>query len=159
MMKKLNKILLSTLVLPLALSSTSALADHHSGDQKSYQGCHHDGGQHHKFNKKTFKQLNLTDAQKVQMKELRKSFKEELKVAKKDNKAVRKADRQQLRTLIEAKTFDQAAVTELMNKISHQQIDKKVAFAKLRHQMYNVLTPEQQASLKEMQAKKMEAHQ
>ena len=54
-----------------------------------------------------------------------------------------------MHTLVTAEKFDEAAVRQLAEKMAQESINRQVEMAKIRNQMYNLLTPEQKAQLNE----------
>lgn len=87
--------------------------------------------------------LNLTDAQKEQIKQIHESFAEQTK-----------ALRDQMRTLHESQSdpvsnFDEAAVRSAAEARAKIQVEVEVAHAKMMSQVANVLTAEQRAQMAE----------
>ena len=87
--------------------------------------------------------LNLTDAQKEQIKQIHESF-----------GAQTKALRDQMRTLHETQSdpvtnFDEAAVRAAAEARARVQVEMEVAHAKMMSQVANVLTAEQRAQMAE----------
>jgi periplasmic protein CpxP/Spy len=87
--------------------------------------------------------LNLTDAQKEQIKQIHESFAEQTK-----------ALRDQMRTLHEGQgdpmtNFDEAAVRRAAEARAKVQVEMEVAHAKMMSQVANVLTAEQRAQMAE----------
>ena len=87
--------------------------------------------------------LNLTDAQKEQIKQIHESFAEQTK-----------ALRDQMRTLHEGQgdplgNFDEAAVRSSAEARAKVQVEMEVAHAKMMSQVANVLTAEQRAQMAE----------
>lgn len=97
-------------------------------------------------------QLNLTDDQKAQMKA----------VMQKEHPAMKALFQQQhqvdlqLRQYVEG-NFDEAKVQALAGQKAQVQAQMTVAETRIHNQMYQLLTPEQQSQLKDMEAKH-EAH-
>src|SRR6266567_2763454 len=94
------------------------------------------------------KQLNLTDEQKTQMKA----------VMQKEHPAMKPLFQQQhqidqqLRQYVEG-TFDQAKVQALATQKAQIQAQMTVAQTRIHNELYQLLTPDQQSQLKQMQAK------
>jgi protein CpxP len=87
--------------------------------------------------------LNLTDAQKEQIKQIHEGFAEQTK-----------ALRDQMRTLHENQrepmsNFDEAAVRSAAEARAKVQVEMEVAHAKMMSQVGNVLTAEQRAQMAE----------
>lgn len=93
------------------------------------------------------KQLNLTDEQKTQMKA----------VMQKEHPAMKPLFQQQhqidqqLRQYVEG-TFDQAKVQALAAQKAQIQAQMTVAETRIHNELYQLLTPDQQSQLKQMQA-------
>lgn len=90
--------------------------------------------------------LNLTDAQKTQIKALR----EQAQTAAKPYHEQIKPLREQLQKLIEAPAFDEAAARALDQQMMQAQIEIHVIHAKTEAAIFQLLTPEQKAKLTEM---------
>lgn len=89
--------------------------------------------------------LNLTDAQKEQIKQIHEGFAEQTE-----------ALRDQMRTLHESQrdpmtNFDEAAVRSAAEARAKVQVEMEVAHAKMMSQVSNVLTAEQRAQMAERQ--------
>ncbi|OTA19160.1 periplasmic protein, negative regulator of cpxR [Xenorhabdus beddingii] len=56
-------------------------------------------------------------------------------------------ERQKMYRLLTAKDFDEAAVRSQLEKIAKKNVEMGVEIAQIRHQMYQLLTPEQKALL------------
>ncbi len=63
---------------------------------------------------------------------------------------------QQARHEVTAENFDENAVRAQAEKMANEQIARQVEMAKVRNQMYRLLTPEQQAVLNEKHQQRME---
>ena len=157
-MNMMKKMVLGAVVLPLSLASASVFAaggSHHEGGMKGGEGMH--GGKcMMKANKKAFKNLDLTDAQEDKFDEMRDARKAEMKAKKGQHRqptAEMKADHQAMQDLMLADNFDEQAVRSLAEKMSQRQIDRRVEMMKKRHEMMNILTPDQKAEFKENQDK------
>ena len=146
----ITKSALVLLAAPLAFGSASALAaghgDHVKMDQKCGMG----------MERGIWKQLDLTDAQKTKLKELRQQDFAAMKDGFKSNMAEMSAEHEQMQKLVMADNFDQAAVTDLAQKMAAQRVEGQVKMAKARHDMFSVLTPEQKQEFTKL---KGEQHQ
>ncbi|UJF19416.1 Spy/CpxP family protein refolding chaperone [Vibrio sp. SS-MA-C1-2] len=175
-MKKINKTLIAACILPIALGSTAVFAynnsNHHnsnSGHSTNYSsdcGQSHDGYNHNGHNKMSdnhnghnkmsdshkgnrshnglYGQLNLTAEQQGQMETIRNSYQQEMNQHRDALRSLRQNERDQ----IQQEQFDEQAVTDLANQIGAIQVERKVAKAKYRNEMFNLLTPEQQQQMK-----------
>jgi Spy/CpxP family protein refolding chaperone len=100
--------------------------------------------------------LNLTDAQKEQMKQIATRYRE-----------AAKAQRQQRAAGAERKgfgafnggTFDEAAVRAAAQARANARVERQVARARMMSEMYNVLTPEQKAQLATLRQEQMQKRQ
>ncbi len=95
-----------------------------------------------------FRQLDLTDAQKEQMKAIRQASRENTKSLRDQMRQ----NRQQLDQLTESGTFDQAAVTAIAQQQGQLHAQMIVEKQRVKTQMYNVLTAEQKTKLAELKA-------
>lgn len=153
-MNMTKKLVLAVAVLPLALGTASAYAFGGKDGKKGGKGeC---GG----FDRGIMRQLDLTDAQQEQMKEMRQANKEEMKAAFKENFETRYAEKQaekaKVQELVLADNFDQAAANELAKSMVEQQTERKVKMLEKQHQMLSILTPEQKAKFVELQGERAE---
>lgn len=98
--------------------------------------------------------LNLTDAQKTQIKNLR----EQAQAASKPYFEQIKPITEQMQKLIEAPVFDEAAARALASKMSQVQTEIHLIQAKTENAIYQLLTAEQKAKLAELR-KAMEGQQ
>lgn len=146
----ITKSALVLLAAPLAFGSASALAAGHGDHLKMGQKCGMG------MERGIWKQLDLTDAQKTQLKELRQQDFAAMKQGFKSNMQQMSADHQQMQQLVMADKFDQDAVQKLAQKMADQRVEGQVKMAKARYDMFSVLTPEQKQSFAKM---KGEQHQ
>ena len=101
-----------------------------------------------------FRQLNLTDAQKAKMKQIRESFAE-------TNKPLMEqlhAKRQELRQANEGGTFNEALATQKLTEIAPLEAKLMGAQANMHQQMLSVLTAEQKAQLDQAKAQFKNRH-
>lgn len=95
-----------------------------------------------------FRQLDLTDAQKEQLKTLRQTHRESTQTLREQMRL----NREQLRNLSDNGGFDEAAVTALATQQGQLHAQMIVARERLKAQMFNVLTPEQKVKAAELKA-------
>ncbi|WP_435247951.1 CpxP family protein [Vibrio sp. nBUS_14] len=154
-MKMTKKLVLAAAALPLMLGTASAFA-YGGGDKGDHKGMH---GKCGGFDKKVMRQLDLTDAQKTELKEMREANRAEMKEKHAGNKADKiakmKAHQEKVQTLVLADNFDEAAANELASQMVEKQTERRVAMLKKQHQMMSVLTAEQKTQLKEIQQDRM----
>jgi len=93
-----------------------------------------------------FAKLNLTDAQKASMKQIRESFGERTKSLREQLRA----KRQELRQANEGGTFNEALATQNLTESAGLQAKLMGEEFKLRQEMLAVLTPEQKTQLDQM---------
>jgi Spy/CpxP family protein refolding chaperone len=93
-----------------------------------------------------FAKLNLTDAQKASMKQIRESFGERTKSLREQLRA----KRQELRQANDGGTFNEALATQNLTESAGLQAKLMGEEFKLRQEMLAVLTPEQKTQLDQM---------
>jgi protein CpxP len=93
-----------------------------------------------------WRMLDLTDAQKEQIKTIR----EAAATAAQPKHEALKPLQEQTRMLIEAPAFDEAAFRSLATQMSAIQVELQVIHARAENGTYNVLTAEQKAKLAEL---------
>ena len=129
----------------LAVSSLSHAAEVGSGDnwhpgeeltQRSTQSHMFDG-------------ISLTEQQRQQMRDL-------MQQARHEQPPVNVSELETMHRLVTAENFDENAVRAQAEKMANEQIARQVEMAKVRNQMYRLLTPEQQAVLNEKHQQRME---
>ncbi|MEP3350856.1 MAG: CpxP family protein [Marinomonas sp.] len=158
-MKMAKKIILASVVLPFALSAGSALAfggkDHKGGDGQCFPG----------LDRGILKQLELTDAQKDQLKELRKANKEDRKANSEDRKEngiseerkeAQAQKLEQLNGLLLADKFDPAEATKIAQEMAQKHIKRQVSMLNKQYQMISILTPEQKEKFVELQEERLD---
>ncbi|CAO96899.1 ATP-independent periplasmic protein-refolding chaperone Spy [Erwinia tasmaniensis] len=91
----------------------------------------HHGGPH-----EMFKGLELTDAQKLQMRSI-------MKAAHKDMKRPSAEDRRALQSIIASDTFDRAKAEAQATKMSANGQQRALSMMETQNKLYNVLTAEQ----------------
>jgi len=125
----------------MVLSHASAEA----ADTTTIDEMHHNGGlttgsmtqnpQSHMFDG-----IELTEEQRQQMRDL-------MQQARYERSPVSIGDIENMHGLITAETFNEAAIRAQAEKIAQAQIEQHVEMARIRNQMYHLLTPAQQAAL------------
>lgn len=93
-------------------------------------------------------QLNLTDAQKEQIKSIADAHRDEWKALGDRERLAHEA----LTAAIMADTIDEALIRSKSAELGVVQADVAVASARARAEVWQILTPEQQARATEMQA-------
>ena len=95
-----------------------------------------------------FRELDLTDEQRAQVKTIVDSHQAEFKAVGEKMRGAREG----MRALVEADTLDEAAVRAKSLEVAAAAADAAILSATVRAQTLQVLTAEQQAKLKELQA-------
>ncbi|KJF81311.1 Spy/CpxP family protein refolding chaperone [Photobacterium angustum] len=138
-MKIFKKTMMMAIAVPMVLGSMSVMAAPNSHGMKGHHG-----------ELGLFKQLELTDTQKAEMKTLREKDREAMKAERQANRSEMQADHKALDKLVLADNFDEQAVSQLVDRMSEKQAEHRVERLKQRHQMLNILTPEQKAKYVEL---------
>ena len=129
----------------LAVSSLSHAAEVGSGDnwhpgeeltQRSTQSHMFDG-------------ISLTEHQRQQLRDL-------MHRARHDRLPVNVSEMETMHSLVTAENFDENAVRAQADKMAQEQVARQVEMAKVRNQMYHLLTPEQQAVLNAKHQQRMD---
>ena len=96
---------------------------------------HHNGkfAPHHDM---MFKDLNLTDAQKTQIRDIMKSQRDNMKRPSLD-------ERRAMHELVASDTFDKAKAEAQIDKMEAQHKEMALARLETQNKIYNILTPEQ----------------
>ncbi|MFC4655436.1 Spy/CpxP family protein refolding chaperone [Rheinheimera marina] len=133
--KTLTALLFSTLV---AATSLTAIAGQDRGHHGPMPGA-----------MMQLKGLDLTDTQKEQVKTLMEQARASMPA-----KADMQAQHEQLKTLIQAENFDEAAVRTVLQSQQSQRLEAEVSRSRLQHDIYQLLTAEQKAKLAEREQKR-----
>ena len=142
----------------IALAASIAVAQTVTTDQSNQQGTRTERrggrGQHkgHGWGGMReggfFKQLNLTEDQKVKLEQIRQNFAER-------NKPLREqlqAKRQELRQANEGSTFNEALATQKLTEMASLEAKLMGERSRLHQEMLSVLTAEQKAQLEQSKA-------
>lgn len=122
--------------IAIAQSSDSGAKKGHGGDWAE-RGGRGDGGM------MGFGNLDLSDAQKAQMKQIRESHGQSLRPIMEQIHA----KRQEIRQASEGSTFNEALVTQKLTEIAPLEAKLQGEHFRLRQEMMSVLTPEQKTKL------------
>lgn len=166
-MKKLGKIwifviasiAIVALAIPIALaqsSTTTTTTDKGQGKKEwrggreGKRGFHRGGRRGHGFGMRGMmaKQLNLTDAQKAQMKQVGESFRERTKSLREELKT----KHNELRAANEGSTFNEALAAQKLTEIAGLKAKLMGESFKLKQEMLSVLTPEQKTKMETLRA-------
>lgn len=132
----MRKVTAAVMASTLAVSSLSHAAEVGSGDnwhpgeeltQRSTQSHMFDG-------------ISLTEHQRQQMRDL-------MQQARHEQPPVNVSELETMHRLVTAENFDESAVRAQAEKMAQEQVARQVEMAKVRNQMFHLLTPEQQAVL------------
>lgn len=93
-----------------------------------------------------FRELDLTDDQKAQLKSIAESHRDEFRAAGEKARAAHEG----MQALMDADAIDEAAIRAKSAEIAAAEADVMILNANVRHESLQVLTSEQQAKLKEM---------
>ncbi|WP_417643450.1 cell-envelope stress modulator CpxP [Enterobacter kobei] len=96
-----------------------------------------------------FDGISLTEYQRQQLRDL-------MQRARHDQPPVNVNDVETMHDLVTAQKFDENAVRTQAEKMAQEQVARQVEMARVRNQMYHLLTPEQQAVLHKKHDQRME---
>jgi protein CpxP len=97
------------------------------------------------FGGRMFENLNLTDAQKQQMEQIRARYQETFKSLRQQNRGQRGGGSES--DIFNGGTFNESAVRAAAQARANAQVEMDVARAHMMYDMYNVLTADQKAQL------------
>ena len=141
----MRNVIAAVMASTLAFSSLSHAAEVGSGDnwhpgeeltQRSTQSHMFDG-------------ISLTEHQRQQMRDL-------MQRARHDQPPVNVSEMETMHRLVTAENFDESAVRAQAEKMAQEQVARQVELAKVRNQMFHLLTPEQQAVLNTRHQQRMD---
>ena len=137
-MRKLTALFVAS---TLALGATSmafaaATATTTAAPTEGKMMMHHKGkpGMHHEM--MMFKDLNLTDAQKQQIRDIMKSQRDQMKRPPLE-------ERRAMHDIIASDSFDKAKAEAQIDKMAEQHKARMLAHMETQNKIYNILTPEQ----------------
>ena len=141
----MRKVTAAVMASTLAFSAFSQAAVTTTGDNMfSGENAAQNSSQSHMFDG-----ISLTEHQRQQMRDL-------MQRARHDQPPVNVSEMETMHRLVTAENFDENAVRAQAEKMANEQIARQVEMAKVRNQMYRLLTPEQQAVLNEKHQQRME---
>ncbi len=141
----MRKVTAAVMASTLAFSAFSQAAVAIISDNGSSQ----EGATQHSSQSHMFDGISLTEHQRQQMRDL-------MQRARHDQPPVNVSEMETMHRLVTAENFDENAVRAQAEKMANEQIARQVEMAKVRNQMYRLLTPEQQAVLNEKHQQRME---
>jgi protein CpxP len=154
-MKRINKLgvmaLSAVMAATLAISAILAQAPNgQSGSQEAREGKgrfgRHRWHHGHGMRGAIFRELNLTDEQKAQMKQIRQSYRERTQPLRQELRA----KTQGLRQANQGGAFNETLVTQTLTETAPLRAKLMGESFKLRQEMMAVLTPEQKAKIEQM---------
>ena len=135
-MRKLTALFVAS-TLALGATSMAFAADTATTTAAPTEGkmMHHKGkpGMHHDM---MFKDLNLTDAQKQQVRDIMKSQRDQMKRPPLE-------ERRAIHDIIASDSFDKAKAEAQVDKMAEQHKARMLAHMETQNKIYNILTPEQ----------------
>jgi protein CpxP len=148
---KLKRIITgAVLAAVVALAGVAGFAQEQQGAEgqgKQERGWHRKGGEGRGmrggFGGRMFENLNLTDAQREQIRQIAARYHEGFKAQRQANRGERRGGFD----VFKGGTFDEAAVRAAAQARANAQVEMEVQRARMMFEMYNVLTPEQKAQL------------
>nr|WP_159063657.1 CpxP family protein [Thaumasiovibrio occultus] len=144
-------VIAATFAVPLLLTSVAAMA--FGGSHGGHQGGREGGcGMN---DRQVWQQLEITDAQKEELQQLRETFREQ-RGEPGERAEARAEQREAMQALMMSDTFDEAKAQALVTQMTEQHQERQLAMLKQRHEMMSVLTDEQKSQLVELQAEKRE---
>ncbi len=155
-MKTTKKLVIAAAALPMLFATASAFA--FGGKGGSDMDGHH--GKFRSFDKGLIRQLDLTEEQKDQFRDLREAKRDEMQADRDTNREARQAEMRAqhaaTQDLVLAADFDQAKAEELAASMVEKQTERRVMMFATQHEMMSILTDEQKEQLKELQAERMD---
>ncbi|XQW85393.1 Spy/CpxP family protein refolding chaperone [Thalassotalea piscium] len=148
-MKPIISSIVTVVVFTLSVSSMSFSNAANAHDGLNEKG-HHMAKKDHRQFKRMAKYLELTDEQKQEFKTL----KEQAKEARNSLKDNMKSYKAQVKVLMEADVFDEVAFKQLHTSYQDTFAEAAMLRAKNKHQMMQLLTPEQKEKAKKMKEKR-----
>ncbi|MCE2572332.1 Spy/CpxP family protein refolding chaperone [Motilimonas eburnea] len=136
-MNKWIKVAALSMALPLSLSVNAQ-------NMEMGQG-HHRGGM-----KQIMTQLDLSDAQQQQVRDIMQQMKGSMDRA--SRQAMRAEHQAERLALLTAPEFDEAKAKDMIERHQATMTERKLQMLRTQHEIYQVLTPEQQAKFADLMA-------
>ena len=141
----MRNVIAAVMASTLALSANSQAAEVVTGvNWHPTDGATQSSSQSHMFDG-----ISLTEHQRQQMRDL-------MQLARRQQPPVNVSEMETMHKLVTAEKFDETAVHAQAEKMVQEQVARQVEMAKVRNQMYQLLTPEQQAVLNERHQQRMD---
>ena len=141
----MRKVTAAVMASTLAFSAFSQAAVAITSDN----GLPEEGTAQHSSQSHMFDGISLTEHQRQQMRDL-------MQRARQDQPPVNVSEMETMHRLVTAENFDENAVRAQAEKMAQEQVARQVEMAKVRNQMYHLLTPEQQAVLNAKHQQRMD---
>jgi periplasmic protein CpxP/Spy len=143
---QMKKIIIAILAMAvLATGVMFAVAQRSDDGKKAGRGKR---GGHHRGGGMMFRGLDLTDEQKAQVKQIREASRSKTQALRESSKA----NRQKLKDATANGAFDEAQITAIANENAAVSAQMTVERARVRSQVFAVLTAEQKAKAAEMKS-------
>lgn len=132
-MRKLTALIVASGLMFGAANLTHAAETTQPAAGEGKPMMHHKRGPHHDM---MFKDLNLTDAQKQQIRDIMKDQREKMPRPSAD-------ERRTVHSIIASDSFDRAKAQQEVDKMAEQHKTRMLAHMETQNKIYNILTPEQ----------------
>lgn len=99
-----------------------------------------------------FRELDLTEEQRAQLKSIAESHRDEFKAAGQKARAAHDG----MQALLEAETIDEAAIRATSTEVAAAEADVMILNAKMRHESLQILTADQLTRLKELRSSRQD---
>lgn len=147
-MKRLNKIQTIAIALVMAIAVAVPVAMAQSSDSGGKERGFHGRGHGRHGGGMMFRNLDLTDAQKAQMKQIRETSFQNLRPVMEQIRA----KRQEIRQANQDGNVNEALVTQKLTEIAPLEAKLQAEQARIHQQMLSVLTADQKAKLDQQRA-------
>ncbi|WHS98870.1 stress adaptor protein CpxP [Pantoea sp. SGAir0180] len=146
-MRKLTAVVLAS---AMVLSHASAGAAESMVLDEVHHGGFTTGSMTQNSQSHMFDGIELTEHQRQQMRDL-------MQQARHDRPATNIDDIAAMHDLVTADKFNEAAIRDKAEALAKVQVEQQVEMARVRNQMYHLLTPEQQAALQKNYEQRLNA--
>ncbi|ARF48365.1 cell-envelope stress modulator CpxP [Pantoea stewartii] len=146
-MRKLTAVVLAS---AMVLSHASAGAAESMALDEVHHGGFTTGSMTQNSQSHMFDVIELTEHQRQQMRDL-------MQQARHDRPATNIDDIAAMHDLVTADKFNEAAIRDKAEALAKVQVEQQVEMARVRNQMYHLLTPEQQAALQKNYEQRLNA--
>ncbi|MGQ8818702.1 cell-envelope stress modulator CpxP [Serratia sp. NA_13] len=144
-MRKVTALVMASM---LAIGSTAAFAADTTSETVPTPG-NDDAMTRAPSQRHMFDGVSLTEEQRQRMRDL-------MRQARHDLLGVNVAEMEAMHKLVTADKFDEAAVYAQAEQMAQQQVKRQVEMARVRNQMYNLLTPQQKSVLDQKHQQRMQ---